>query len=117
MLNLFLIGAALSLGASTHRASELDLLPKNQESRLETMLHYSETYHICPNNTQTLQTMINALNQLGTINNRLEKLDRIIIGTMILALITLIAEVPLIYTTIKQILAAQHRINQIAPAH
>lgn len=117
MLNLFLIGAAISLGASTHKASGLELLSKNQASHIETILQYSEAYHLCPNNTQTLQTMISALNQLDIINNHLEKLNNIIAGTMILTLITLIAYVPLMYTTVKQILAAQHRINQIAPAH
>ena len=70
----------------------------------------------CNEDPQTIQALLNTMKRLDAVQDEVTTLNHLIIGMMFVALFELFAYAPLLYTTYKQILAAEKRINQIAPA-
>jgi hypothetical protein len=74
----------------------------------------SSTNQTCPDDQQVLQILQKAYNSIDELNDEINTLNKATIAVSVVALIALYLYIPLIYTTYKQISAAEKRINQFA---
>lgn len=75
----------------------------------------SNTNQTCPDDQQVLQLLQKAYNTINELSDEINTLNKATIAVSVVALIALYLYIPLMYTTYKQVSAAEKRINQFAP--
>lgn len=75
---------------------------------------FSDANQTCPDDRTILQALQKASTTINELNNEIDTLNKVTIAVSVITLITLYLYIPLLYTTYKQVSAAEKRINQFA---